>query len=81
MAHLTINNKTIDKYFNYLKKLDNRSKKELIVRLTETLDLATSKSGDVSSLFGAWEDDRSSDEIIREIKELRVESKDPDQFE
>lgn len=39
MAHLTINNKTIDKYFNYLKKLDNRSKKELIVRLTETHEM------------------------------------------
>jgi hypothetical protein len=64
-----------------LKKLDNRSKKELIVRLTESLDSKREKPGDVSSLFGAWKDDRSSDEIIRELKEDRVESKDPEQFE
>lgn len=81
MAHLAMNNKTIDKYFNYLKKLDNRSKKELIVRLMETLDVETPKSGDISSLFGAWEDDRSSDKIISEIKELRIESQDPEKFE
>lgn len=61
--------------------MDNRSKKELIVRLTESLDSKREKPGDVSSLFGAWKDDRSSDEIIRELKEDRVESKDPEQFE
>ena len=81
MAGLTINNKTIDKYFKYLKKLDNGSKKRLIIRLTETLDVEKSKSSDVSSLFGAWEDDKSSDEIIREIKESRVETRDIGKFE
>lgn len=81
MSSLTINSKTIDKYFNYLKKLDNRSKKELIVRLTESLDSKREKPGEVSALFGAWKDDRSSDDIIRELKEDRVESKDPEKFE
>jgi len=81
MSSLTINSKTIDKYFNYLKKLDNRSKKELIVRLMESLDINREKPGEVSSLFGAWKDERSSDEIIRELIEERVESKDPEKFE
>jgi len=81
MSSLTINSKTIDKYFNYLKKLDYRSKKELIVRLTESLDSNREKPGDVSSLFGTWKDERSSDVIIRELIEERVESKDPGKFE
>lgn len=80
MAGLTINNKTIDKYFKYLKKLDNGSKKKLIIRLTETLDVEKSNSGDISSLFGTWEDDRNSDEIIREIRESRIENRDIEKF-
>lgn len=81
MASLTVNNKSIDKYFKYLKRLDNGSKKRLIIRLTETLEVEKSSSGDVDSLFGAWEDDRSSDEIIKEIRDSRMESKDPERFE
>lgn len=61
--------------------MDNRSKKELIVRLTESLDSKREKPGDVSSLFGARKDERSSDVIIRELIEERVESKDPGKFE
>lgn len=81
MAGLTINNKMIDKYFKYLKKLDNSTKKELIIRLTETLDVEKPKSGNLNALFGAWEDDRSSDEIVREIRESRVETMDAEKFE
>lgn len=80
MAGLTINNKTIDKYFSYLKKLDNGSKKKLILRLTETLDVEKSTSHDITSLFGAWKDNRSSDEIISEIRESRVENRDIEEF-
>lgn len=81
MAELTLNNKAIDKYFKYLKKLDNGSKKRLIIRLTETLEVEKSKSGDIKSLFGAWEGDSNSDEIIREIRESRAENKDVEKFE
>lgn len=81
MANLTLKDKTVDKYFNYLKKLDHKSKKKLIVRLVETLDVKSSKTGRVSSLFGAWKDHRSSDNIIMEIKESRVEATDPEKFE
>lgn len=81
MAGLTLNNKTIDKYFRYLKKLDNRSKKKLIRKLTETLETESPESPDVSSLFGAWEDERSSDEIIREIRDSRIDKRNVQKFE
>lgn len=72
MASLTLNNKTLEKYFALLKDLDNLSKKKLIIKLTESLEIKEEKV-DLRSLFGAWEDDKDSDEIIKEIRESRVE--------
>ncbi|GAB3008505.1 hypothetical protein [uncultured Cyclobacterium sp.] len=72
MANLTLNNKTLEKYFGLLKGLDNLSKKKLIIKLTESLDIEEEKV-DLQTIFGAWEDDKDSDEIIKEIRESRVE--------
>lgn len=72
MANLTLNNKTLEKYFGMLRGLDNLSKKKLIIKLTESLEIKEEKV-DLRSLFGAWEDDKDSDAIIKEIRESRVE--------
>lgn len=72
MANLTLNNKTLEKYFGVLKGLDNHSKKKLIIKLTESLDMEKEKI-DIRKLFGAWEDHKDSDEIIKEIRESRIE--------
>ncbi|MDP3470228.1 MAG: hypothetical protein Q8S14_00035 [Algoriphagus sp.] len=72
MANLTLNNKTLEKYFGMLRGLDNLSKKKLIIKLTESLEIREEKV-DLKTLFGAWEDDKDSDEIIKEIRESRVE--------
>ena len=72
MANLTLNNKTLEKYFGLLNGLDNLSKKKLIIKLTESLDIEEEKV-DLRTLFGAWEDDKDSDKIIKEIRESRVE--------
>jgi hypothetical protein len=72
MANLTLNNKTLEKYFSLLNGLDNLSKKKLIIKLTESLDIKEEKA-DLRTLFGAWEDDKDSDEIIKKIRESRVE--------
>jgi hypothetical protein len=76
MGGLAINNRTIDKYFGYLRKLDNKSKKNLINKLTESMDVNTKTSNDISSFFGSWEDTRDSDEIIKEIRDSRIDSND-----
>lgn len=81
MAGLTLNNQTIEKYFRYLKKLDNRSKKKLIRKLNETIEAEKPEPPDIASLFGAWEDERSSDEIIKEIRESRIENQNVQKFE
>jgi hypothetical protein len=78
MGNLTITNKVLDRYFGYLIRFDNNTKKKLIIKLTNSLELKESKSFDVASLFGAWKGDKSGDEIIEEIKKSRVEPKDID---
>ncbi|MFC3414776.1 hypothetical protein [Algoriphagus hitonicola] len=72
MANLTLNNRTLEKYFGMLRGLDNLSKKKLIIKLTESLEIKEEKV-DLKTLFGAWEDNKDSDEIIKEIRESRVE--------
>lgn len=80
MANLTVNNKTLEKYFGLLKGLDNPSKKKLIIKLTESLDLKE-ENVDLRTLFGAWEDVKDSDEIIKEIRESRIEKAENPGFE
>lgn len=73
---LALTNKTIDRYFGFLTKLDNNSKKNLIIRLTESIEFKERKKFDLRSLYGAWEDSKNSDEIIKEIADSRVEKQD-----
>ena len=73
---LVLTNNTIDKYFGFLTKLDNRSKKKLIVKLKKSLETKDEADFDLFSLYGAWEDSRSSDEIINDIRKSRVEKND-----
>lgn len=75
MMSLALKNSTIDKYFGFLTKLDNVTKKRLIVKLTESIEVKEKKKIDLASLYGAWEDSRSSDEIIDDIRKSRVEKK------
>lgn len=80
MAYLTLNSKTLEKYFGLLKGLDDISKKKLIIKLTESLEIKEEKV-DLRTLFGAWEDNKDSDEIIKEITESRIEKLDNVSFE
>jgi len=72
MGSLTISEKILDKYFGYLKNLDTAAKKHLILKLTNSLETKSSNKPELEKLFGAWEDNRGSDEIISEIKNSRV---------
>ncbi|MCF8297359.1 MAG: hypothetical protein K9J13_07460 [Saprospiraceae bacterium] len=73
MGHLTISSKILDKYFGFLINLDNNSKKRLIIKLTESIETEKNNNTDLNLLYGAWIDHRDSDEIIREIRNSRIE--------
>ncbi len=70
---LALNRDIASNYFSFLTKLDDLTKKQLIIKLTESLISNKEDKFDLKSLYGAWEDDRTSDEIIRDIRSLRVE--------
>ncbi|MBA7561330.1 hypothetical protein ES708_02967 [subsurface metagenome] len=80
MGHLAINSKILDKYFGFLAKLDNSSKKRLIIKLTESIETEEEKKSDINFLYGAWVDDRDSDEIIKEIRDSRIENRKIEEF-
>lgn len=77
---IALTNKTIDKYFGFLTKLDNVSKKRLIIKLTESIEDKEQSKFYLKSLYGAWSDSRSSDEIIQEIRDARVDKKNAIEF-
>lgn len=75
MGTLAIKSEILDRYFDFLVKLDNNSKKRLIIKLTESIETETIPKEDLKLLFGAWVDERDSDEIITEIRKSRVEKR------
>jgi hypothetical protein len=81
MSGLAITNKTLDKYFGFLSKLDNNSKKKLIIKLTESIETKEEAPLDLRSIYGAWIDKRDSDEIIKDIREARVNKTTLESFE
>lgn len=72
---LVLTNRTIDKYFGFLRRLDNGSKKRLIIKLIESIEDKRKTTINLKDLSGKWEDARNSDEIIQEIRNSRVEKK------
>lgn len=73
---LALTNKTIDKYFRILSRLDNSSKKKLIIKLTDSIETKEEDNFNLSDLYGAWIDKRDSDEIIKEIRNSRIDKND-----
>jgi len=53
--------------------LDINSKKRLIIKLTESIETEQLKEFDLRSFYGAWNDSRDSDTIIKEIRDSRVD--------
>jgi len=74
MGSLEISSKTLEKYFSFLNRLNNNTKKRLINKLTKSLKINSDSTFDLKSLYGAWNDNKDSDTIIQEIKNSRVES-------
>ena len=73
---LALTDKTIDKYFGFLSRLDNGSKKKLIIKLTVSIEEKGKSNVSLKDLSGAWEDSRDSDEFIKEIRNSRVNKQD-----
>lgn len=77
---LALTSRTINKYFGFLRRLDNGSKKRLIISLTESIKDKEEKMISLRDLSGAWEDSRDSDKIIEDIRNSRTEKHDNFEF-
>ena len=80
MGQLSINKKTLDNYFGFLMNLDVSSKKRLIIKLTESIKLNKERKSKLETLCGAWEDDRTTEEIIADLSQS-FKTKTPTQTE
>ncbi len=79
MNTIALNNRTIDNFLGFLYNLDTNTKKKLIIKLTESIDMPNNNKN-VKSLFGSWNDDRDSDLIIKEIKDSRTKNRNITEF-
>ena len=70
----------VNSYFRLMKSWDNETKKDLIIKLTASIDDMPKDKYDFSSCFGAWSDKRSADEIIEEIRSDRVNYREIEEF-
>jgi hypothetical protein len=78
---VAVTNRMVDSYFRVMRNWNTDAKKDLIIKLTASIDSKTNDDHDFSSCFGAWEDERTADEIINELKADRVNSKEIEPFE
>ncbi|MCX6147746.1 MAG: hypothetical protein NTW25_10950 [Candidatus Kapabacteria bacterium] len=62
----------VDNYFNLIKNWDNNLKENLIEMLKHSIDEKVVSNSDFSTCFGAWQDNRTSEEIINEISNSRL---------
>jgi len=81
MNTINLNKKSIDNFFGFLYRMDTNSKKNLIIKLTQSIEEPKIKHKSIASLFGNWKDDRDSDTIILEIKESRNNNREILDFE
>lgn len=67
-------------YFRFMKNWDTESKKDLIIKLTKSIDEKIENKHDFSSCFGAWEDNRDADEIIDDLRNSRANTQEIENF-
>ena len=77
---LTFEKSNVNSYFKLMKNWDTESKKDLIIKLTKSINEKAEDSHDFSACFGAWDDERSADEIIDDIRNSRINNKETENF-
>ena len=80
MMNVATKNRMVNSYFRYMRNWDTNIKKDLIIKLTASIDSKSKDEHDFSSCFGAWDDTRSADEIIDDLKTDRVNNREIEEF-
>jgi hypothetical protein len=78
--NIAVKHRMVDNFFKYMRNWNTDAKKDLIIKLTASIESKSKRRYDFSSCFGAWEDERSAEEIISDLKADRVNKKEPEEF-
>lgn len=70
----------VNSFFRFMRTWSNETKKDMINKLTSSIDEKPKNRYDFSSCFGAWQDNRSADEIIDDICKDRVNKNEMEVF-
>ena len=77
---LAFENKKVKIYFRLMKNWDMKSKKDLIRRLSKSMGETSADKHDFSACYGAWDDTRSADDIIKDIRDSKVNNREIEDF-
>lgn len=82
----TLEQKQIERYLPELTKLSHDSRLELIARLSESLkgeatSVHSPQKRSIDHLFGAWDSEETTEELIKSIREARTFNSQPEPFE
>ena len=58
----------VEHYYQMIRHLDNADKMMLVEKIIHSVNHERQSFNNQESLVGSWEDDRSADEIIQDIK-------------
>ncbi|MDD4969640.1 MAG: hypothetical protein PHT07_09445 [Paludibacter sp.] len=76
MITIHLNSKSLNIFFGFLYKMDNSTKKKLIIKLTESIKDTETDKKSIAPLFGSWDDTRDTELIIKEIRDSRTSNRD-----
>ena len=72
MKSTELNTKLLDNYFGLIRNLSPEIKINLIEKIAKTLkENISSHKTSIDDAFGAWQSDKSADEIISELRKNR----------
>jgi hypothetical protein len=77
----TVPKEVLDSYVTLLQNLDDKARAYILKKIKVKPIIKNPGKKDLLSLAGAWDDPRSSDEIIKDIRDSRVEKEDIKLFE
>lgn len=76
MKNTELNTTLINSYFDLFQRLSSEAKQALISKLTKSMrSEEKNQTASLFSTFGAFEDDKTAQEIISEIKDSRTFNK------
>ncbi len=72
MGTITVDKKLLDSYVTIFERLDEKAREYVLRKLNKPEKSKKTSHEEFMKLAGSWEDERSSDEIIQDIKESRI---------